>query len=97
MHRETGKPVVFNQIAGGKSPSYYFRDLEESGVSIVIYSTPCLFSAQSSKENALKSILDNEGHLPEEGKGGVDIKSCNALLESNLLRRDRRQRDQLDL
>jgi 2-methylisocitrate lyase-like PEP mutase family enzyme len=92
MQQETDKPFVFNQIAGGKSPSYNFPDLEESGVSMVIYSTPCLFAAQSSMEKALKSILINKGHLPEEDKGGVDIKSCNAILESNLLRRDRRDR-----
>jgi 2-methylisocitrate lyase-like PEP mutase family enzyme len=96
MQRETGKPFVFNQIAGGKSPSYNYRDLIESGISIVIYSTPCLFAAQSSMENALKSILDNDGHLPEAGMGGVNIKSCNAILESNLLRRDRRDRVQPD-
>jgi len=87
------KPLVFNQIAGGKSPSYGFDELKDAGVSIVIYSTPCLFAAQSAIDIAVKSIKENNGHLPQNEEIPVDIKSCNAILEENLRRRDRREED----
>ena len=40
-------PVMFNQIAGGKSPPYTLDELHAAGVSLVNYSTPCLFAAQA--------------------------------------------------
>ncbi len=81
------KPFVFNQIAGGKSPSYSLRELSDAGVSLVIYSTPCLFAAQAAIEDAMKSIKENEGHLPENGKGRVGVKDCTGLLDVNLSQR----------
>ncbi|HSU68060.1 MAG TPA: isocitrate lyase/PEP mutase family protein, partial [Tepidisphaeraceae bacterium] len=38
------KPLMFNQIAGGKSPRCSLSELSELGVSLVNYSTPCLFA-----------------------------------------------------
>ena len=93
MKSTIDKPLVFNQIAGGKSPSYSFDELKDAGVSIVIYSTPCLFAAQSAIDIAVKSIKENNGHLPQNEEIPVDIKSCNAILEENLRRRDRREED----
>ena len=93
MKSTIDKPLVFNQIAGGKSPSYGFDELKDAGVSIVIYSTPCLFAAQSAIDIAVKSIKENNGHLPQNEEIPVDIKSCNAILEENLRRRDRREED----
>jgi 2-methylisocitrate lyase-like PEP mutase family enzyme len=93
MKSAIDKPLVFNQIAGGKSPSYSFDELKDAGVSIVIYSTPCLFAAQSAIDIAVKSIKENNGHLPQNEEIPVDIKSCNAILEENLRRRDRREED----
>ena len=93
MKSTIDKPLVFNQIAGGKSPSYRFDELKDAGVSIVIYSTPCLFAAQSAIDIAVKSIKENNGHLPQNEEIPVDIKSCNAILEENLRRRDRREED----
>lgn len=93
MKSTIDKPLVFNQIAGGKSPSYSFDELKDAGVSIVIYSTPCLFAAQSAIDIAVKSIKENNGHLPQTEEFPVDIKSCNAILEENLRRRDRREED----
>jgi 2-methylisocitrate lyase-like PEP mutase family enzyme len=93
MKSTIDKPLVFNQIAGGKSPSYSFDELKDAGVSIVIYSTPCLFAAQSAIDIAVKSIKENNGHLPQNEGIPVDIKSCNAILEENLRRRDRREED----
>jgi 2-methylisocitrate lyase-like PEP mutase family enzyme len=88
LARKIDKAFVFNQIAGGKSPSYGFHELKGAGISMVIYSTPCLFAAQSAIENAIRSIKGNHGHLPENGEGEVTIKNCNAILEDNLRRRD---------
>jgi len=93
MKSTIDKPLVFNQIAGGKSPSYGFDELKDAGVSIVIYSTPCLFAAQSAIDIAVKSIKENNGHLPQNEETPVDIQSCNAILEENLRRRDRREED----
>lgn len=90
MKSNIDKPLVFNQIAGGKSPSYSFNELKDAGVSMVIYSTPCLFAAQSAIDIAVKSIKENDGHLPQTIGKPVDLKTCNAILEDNLLRRDRR-------
>jgi len=38
------KPLLFNQIAGGKSPRLSLTELEDLGVNVAIYSTPCLFA-----------------------------------------------------
>jgi 2-methylisocitrate lyase-like PEP mutase family enzyme len=82
------KPFVFNQIAGGKSPACHLRELREVGVSLVIYSTPALFAAQTAIEDAMKSLKENDGLLPT-GKGKVDVQACTAILNENLARRDK--------
>ncbi len=89
MKSDIDKPLVFNQIAGGKSPAFGFKELKDAGVSMVIYSTPCLFAAQSAIEVAVESIKGNDGHLPQFMEKPVDLKTCNAILEDNLRRRDR--------
>lgn len=91
MKSNIDKPLVFNQIAGGKSPSYSFNELKDAGISMVIYSTPCLFAAQSAIAIAVESIKGNDGHLPQTMGTPVDLKTCNIILEDNLLRRDRRE------
>jgi len=40
-------PVMVNQLSGGKSPNWRLNRLKDAGVSIVIYSTPCLFVAST--------------------------------------------------
>jgi len=90
LKKKIGKPLAFNQIAGGKSPSYSFDELEDAGISLIIYSTPCLFAAQSAIDTAVLSIKEDNGHLPARGKGPVTISKCNEILEANLIRRDRR-------
>ena len=32
------------------------------------------------RANAMKSLKENDGLLPEPCKGGVDVKDCNAIL-----------------
>lgn len=84
------KPLVFNQIAGGKSPPCNLGKLRDVGVSIVIYSTPCLFAAQAAIEDAMKALRENDGLLLNTEEGSVDARGCTALLNENLTRRDRK-------
>jgi 2-methylisocitrate lyase-like PEP mutase family enzyme len=79
-----GVPVVFNQIAGGKSPQCSLEDLRASGVSIAIYSTPCLFAAQRAMEEALDEIASGDGALEGPADGAVGVRDCTAVLNDNL-------------
>jgi 2-methylisocitrate lyase-like PEP mutase family enzyme len=90
LRQRTGIPVAFNQIAGGKSPARTARELEEAGVSIGIYSTPCLFAAQSAIDTAVRSLLGPEGRLSTTGPGAIGLADCTAVLNANLSRADRR-------
>ena len=81
--RSVDKPVAFNQIAGGKSPMCTLTELEDAGASLAIYSTPCLFAAQSAIEASLTTLKDADGRLPS-GDGAVGVRDCTALLEANL-------------
>ncbi|MEJ2853263.1 MULTISPECIES: isocitrate lyase/PEP mutase family protein [unclassified Saccharothrix] len=74
-------PVVFNQIAGGKSPSLSLTELSGLGVGVAIYSTPCLFAAQTAIEDALARLRADDGRLPADSIGVAD---SQALLEDNL-------------
>jgi 2-methylisocitrate lyase-like PEP mutase family enzyme len=81
---EAGRPLVFNQIAGGKSPPCDLSQLRDFGVSVVIYSTPCLFAAQHAIERAMRELAGSDGYLPAPGEDGVGVKNCTALLNDNL-------------
>lgn len=85
--RRTDKPFTFNQIAGGKSPAYTQRELKDAGISLVIYSTPCLFPVQAAIEDAMQDLKANDGSL---AGSRVGVKDCTAVLNDNLARRDRR-------
>jgi len=80
-------PFAFNSIAGGKTPAVSLSDLKEMGIKIVIYSTPCLFAAQTALEGAVKYLKENDGKLP---KDSIGVKDCTAVLDDNLKRRDTR-------
>ena len=85
-------PLMVNQIAGGKSPSWSFTDLQQEGVSLVNYSTPCLFGAQSGIEDTLRWLQDHDGQLPN-GKDKAPhspLQRCTDLLNENMKRRDTR-------
>ncbi|MCO6007061.1 isocitrate lyase/PEP mutase family protein [Actinoallomurus purpureus] len=87
IHAVTGgKPLLFNQIAGGKSPRFSLSDLEDLGVSVAIYSTPCLFAAQAAMDRALIHLKEEDGRLPEVADGTVGVADCLSLLEGNLSR-----------
>ena len=85
---QAGKPLVVNQIQGGKSPPASLAELKKLGASLVIYSTPCLFAAQGAVENAMRSLQSNNGVLSAVSSGTVDLKQCNAILNQNLANRD---------
>ncbi|HEX3787843.1 MAG TPA: isocitrate lyase/PEP mutase family protein [Pseudonocardiaceae bacterium] len=80
------KPLLFNQIAGGKSPRLSLTELEDLGVDVAIYSTPCLFAAHSAIDNALLELRANDGRLPAHGPGDIGVAASIALLERNISR-----------
>jgi 2-methylisocitrate lyase-like PEP mutase family enzyme len=90
FRERTEIPVAFNQIAGGKSPPRTARELEEAGVSIGIYSTPCLFAAQGAIDATVRALLGPDGRLPTTGPGAIGLTECAAILDANLSRADRR-------
>jgi 2-methylisocitrate lyase-like PEP mutase family enzyme len=89
LRRELRCPLVFNQMAGGKSPRCSLGELREAGVSLVNYSTPCLFAAQEGMERALAELRRRDGRLPDPAEGGVALAQCNVLLRENLGRERR--------
>ncbi|MGX1273068.1 isocitrate lyase/PEP mutase family protein [Streptomyces phaeoluteigriseus] len=86
-HVVGGKPLLFNQIAGGKSPSLSLGELTDLGVDIAIYSTPCLFAAHQAMHSALTDLKRADGRLPEaDDTDRVGVKTATRLLEGNLAR-----------
>lgn len=84
-----GKPLLFNQIAGGKSPRISLPELTDLGVNVAIYSTPCLFAAQSAMDTALLDLKAADGRLPEMTSGSVGVKESIELLQRNISRHHR--------
>jgi len=80
------KPLLFNQIAGGKSPRLSLSELERLAVNVAIYSTPCLFAAQTAIDNAMLELRASDGRLPELADGDVGVAESLALLEKNISR-----------
>ncbi|MFC9926015.1 oxaloacetate decarboxylase [Streptomyces sp. NPDC127190] len=81
------KPLLFNQIAGGKSPRLSLGELSELGVDVAIYSTPCLFAAHQAMDSALSSLKEADGRLPEvDPASGVGVRASTSLLERNIAR-----------
>ncbi|MET8451872.1 isocitrate lyase/PEP mutase family protein [Streptomyces sp. NPDC005209] len=87
------KPLLFNQIAGGKSPRLSLSELTDLGVDVAIYSTPCLFAAHEAMHSALAELRAADGRLPEvDPASGVGVKASTMLLERNIAR-DRGERE----
>ncbi|WUH98582.1 isocitrate lyase/PEP mutase family protein [Spirillospora sp. NBC_00431] len=80
------KPLLFNQIAGGKSPRVSLPELAELGVKVAIYSTPCLFAAQTAMEEAVLGLKRDDGRLPEPTAESIGVKESLELLELNISR-----------
>ncbi|GCD47468.1 isocitrate lyase/PEP mutase family protein [Streptomyces paromomycinus] len=82
-----GKPLLFNQIAGGKSPRLSLTELTDLGVDVAIYSTPCLFAAHGAIDGALADLKNADGRLPVTGQtGSVELRCATELLEKNISR-----------
>lgn len=81
LKAKVDKPLVFNQIYGGKSPPCSLSELRAAGVSLVNYSTPCLFAAQEGIEAYLQSLKAQDGLLPQQQVG---VAECSALLNQHL-------------
>jgi 2-methylisocitrate lyase-like PEP mutase family enzyme len=88
MKEEVGVPVVFNQIFGGKSGPVSLTELQKSGVDAVLFSTPCLFAAQSAVNRAILALKESNGLLSTEISGGVSLADAVDLLDRNLEARD---------
>ncbi|WP_025735232.1 isocitrate lyase/PEP mutase family protein [Mycobacterium genavense] len=80
------KPLLFNQIAGGKSPRLSLTELEDLGVNVAMYSTPCLFAAHAAIEEALLKLRADDGRLPEADTGAVGVAHSIELFERNISR-----------
>jgi len=66
----------------GKQAGISLKEMEEAGVSIVIYSTPCLFAAQHGIERYLESLVQQQGKLPDHGT--VDMDACTTVLNEGM-------------
>jgi 2-methylisocitrate lyase-like PEP mutase family enzyme len=81
------KPLLFNQIGGGKSPRLSLSELSDLNCQVAIYSTPCLFAAHTAIDTALEELKKSDGRLPEvTGSGAVGVRNSLALLEKNISR-----------
>ncbi|MFL4951310.1 oxaloacetate decarboxylase [Streptomyces sp. MMS24-I31] len=79
------KPLLFNQIAGGRSPRLSLGELSALGVDVAIYSTPCLFAAHEAMDTALAELRRTDGRLPEvDAASGVGVQAATRLLERNM-------------
>lgn len=79
-------PLMFNQIAGGKSPPHSLSELQAAGVTLVNYSTPCLFAAQEGIEEAMRGLKASDGKLAV--RVNTNLTSCTTFLDENVFRRD---------
>ncbi|MFJ4778071.1 oxaloacetate decarboxylase [Streptomyces sp. NPDC088762] len=82
-----GKPLLFNQIAGGKSPRLSLSELTDLGVDVAIYSTPCLFAAHRAMDTALAELRLADGRLPAAENGEeIGVAEATRLLAKNITR-----------
>jgi 2-methylisocitrate lyase-like PEP mutase family enzyme len=85
IKQATDRPLMFNQIAGGKSPPCTLSELRGAGVSLVNYSTPCLFAAHEAIEQTMGMLKAEDGKLKCDKPGSIDLSACTALLKDNLV------------
>lgn len=80
----TDKPLLFNQISGGKSPRFSIAQLRAMGVRLVQYSTPLLFAAEKAMTEALDALLERGGVLPPyPNRNEIGVRECLKLLHAN--------------
>lgn len=80
------KPLLFNQIAGGKSPRLSLSELTDLECQVAIYSTPCLFAAHTAIDTALSELRKPTGGSRSSRR--VHRWGCGSteLLERNISR-----------
>jgi 2-methylisocitrate lyase-like PEP mutase family enzyme len=83
LKAHTAKPLVFNQITGGKAPSCSLSTMKNAGIAVPLYSTPCIFAGQASMQDALRHLVEHDGILPPVGPSQVGLGQCMALLREN--------------
>ncbi len=83
VRKITDKPLLFNQIAGGKSPRVTLSELREAGANLALYSTPCLFAAQAAIDESLAAIFSDDGRLPD-ADSAIGVVECSDLLKQNM-------------
>jgi 2-methylisocitrate lyase-like PEP mutase family enzyme len=92
VRKITRKPILFNQIAGGKSPRVTLSELRDAGAALALYSTPCLFAAQTAMDGALADIFGDDGRLPDTAPGrAVGVAQCTSILQGNMNRQAARR------
>ena len=77
-----GTTVAVNLIHGGKTPPITTSQLENHGVKMVIYSTPCLFAAQFAITKILSELKDGDGLLSDD-LDQVSLTENNDVLNKN--------------
>jgi len=60
------------------APTVADRELQELGINVAIYSTPCLFAAHTAMANALTELRANDGRLAEVKTDDVGVASSIA-------------------
>ncbi len=73
--------LMFNQLEGGKSPPVTLSALADAGISLVNYSTPCLFAVQDAMEKTMTALKNSDGCLSTLPVPSVDLRQCRELLE----------------
>ena len=84
LRREIRKPLGFNQIVGGKSRPFTWSELRDAGATLMICSTPCLFSAQAAIEREMKTLLECDGRVEAATFLRVPLAECCSHLDTNL-------------
>ncbi len=74
--------IAINLIAGGKTDPISMTMLNDFGINIVNYSTPCLFSAHKAINLSLDKLLDNDGMLIVE-KDDIALKENSTFLDDS--------------
>jgi 2-methylisocitrate lyase-like PEP mutase family enzyme len=74
--------VAINLIQGGKTAPVSLTALSDLGINIVIYSTPCLFTAHAAVNAMLSDLVENDGLL-DSGKLTVTLSENDQFLRSS--------------
>jgi len=75
--------LVVNLIAGGKMGPVSLDKLEECGVNLVVYSTPCLFAAHEAIKDTMENLKESNGILPSK-ESNISLAESNQVLTENL-------------